>query len=45
MEICYCIEKYMVNEYFLRACHSDIYFATVEVGSRLLVENKYLLDG
>jgi hypothetical protein len=45
MESCYYIEKYMVNEYFLLACHSDIYFVTVEVGSRFLVENKYRLDG
>jgi hypothetical protein len=45
MESCYCIEKYMVNEYFSLASHSDICFATVEVGSRFLVENKYLVDG
>ncbi len=45
MESCYCIGKYMVNEYFLSGCHSDICFATVEVDSRFLVENKYILDG
>ncbi len=45
MKSCYCIEKYMVNEYFLLAFHSDICFATVEVAWRFIVENKYLLDG
>ncbi len=41
----YCIGKYMVNEYFLSGCHSDICAATIEVGWRFIVENKYLLDG
>jgi hypothetical protein len=45
MERCYCIRKYMVNEYFLLGYHSDICLATVEVDWRFIVGNKYLLDG
>ncbi len=44
MESCYCIGKYMANECFLSEYHSDICLATVEVGWRFIIENKYLLD-
>jgi hypothetical protein len=45
MESCYCIGQYMVNEYFLPGCHSDICLAILEVSWRFIIENKYLLNG
>ncbi len=45
MESCYCIGKYMVNEYFPAGCRLDICFTTVEVDLRFIIENKYLLNG